>query len=54
MTKYKDWPEPQCATGREERDAKPANRITIEGPELFPVGIGREIGAQQPDWDSSL
>jgi hypothetical protein len=32
---HKDWPDPQRATGREENDAKRANVITFESPELL-------------------
>ena len=45
----KDWPDPQRATGSEENDAKPANGIAVDGPELLPVRVGRQISVQQPD-----
>jgi hypothetical protein len=46
---HKDWPDSQCTTGSEQSNAKPANGITIEGPEFLPVRVGRQIGGQQPD-----
>jgi len=49
MTEHKDWPDSQRATGREENDAKPANGIAVEGPELLPVRVGWQIGVQQSD-----
>jgi hypothetical protein len=36
-------------TGGEENDAKPANGIPIESPELFPVCVRRQIGVEQSD-----
>jgi hypothetical protein len=36
-------------TGSREDDPKPTNGIAINGPELLPVGIGRQIRVQQPD-----
>ncbi|MGI8570927.1 MAG: hypothetical protein ACR2KT_18740 [Methylocella sp.] len=49
MAEYKDRPDSQRATGRRESDAKPADGIAVEGPELLPVRIGRQKGGEQPD-----
>jgi hypothetical protein len=46
---HKDWPDPQRTAGSEENDAKPANGIPIESPELLPVCVRRHIGVEQPD-----
>jgi hypothetical protein len=46
---HKDRPDPQQATGGEQRDAEPANGLPIEDPEPLPVGIGRQIGGEDPD-----
>lgn len=46
---HEDRPEPQRATGREESDAKPADGVAIEGPELLSVRPGRQKGVEQPD-----
>jgi hypothetical protein len=46
---HKDRPDPQRATGREENDAKPADGIAIERPELLSVRPGRQKGGGQPD-----
>ena len=43
VAEHKDWPDPQRATGGEENDAKPANGIPIEDPELLPISVGRQI-----------
>src|SRR5512132_1744346 len=34
---HKDGPDPQCTTGGEEHDAKPANGLLVDGPEFLPV-----------------
>jgi hypothetical protein len=49
VAEHKDWPDTQRATGGEENDAKPANRIPIESPELLPISVGRQISGHQPD-----
>ena len=46
----KDWPEAQRTTSGKESDAKPANGIPVERPDLLPVRVGRQIGGQQPDY----
>jgi hypothetical protein len=45
----KDWPDPQRPAGSEENDAKPANGVPIESPELLPVCVRRQIGVEQSD-----
>ena len=45
---HKDRPDPQRAAGSEENDAKPANGIPIESPELLPVCVRRQIRVEQP------
>jgi hypothetical protein len=37
----------------EENDTKPADSITVEGPEPFPVCVGRQISSQHPDQPES-
>src|SRR4029077_1948139 len=49
IAKHKDRPDPQRATSREENDAKAADGIAIERPELLPVRPGRQKGGDQPD-----
>jgi len=49
VAEHKDWPDPQRATGSEENDAKSANGIPIESPELPPVSVSRQISGKQPD-----
>ena len=34
VSEHKDWPDPKRTTGSEENDAKPANGIPIQNPEL--------------------
>jgi hypothetical protein len=46
---HKDRPDPQRTTGREENDAKPADGIAVEGPELRPVRPGRQKAVEQSD-----
>jgi hypothetical protein len=50
---HKDRPDPQRTTGGEENDAKPANGISVEGPEPLPICVGRQIGRQKPDQPES-
>src|ERR1700738_1992764 len=45
----KTGPEPQHTPGCEENDTKPANRFAVDGPELLPVRVGRQVKVQQPD-----
>ena len=44
-----DRPEPQQPAGGEENDAEPANGLPVDGPECLAVGVGRQIGGEQPD-----
>ncbi len=46
---HKAWPDPQRAADGEEKHAKPASGIPVEGPKPVPVCVGRQIGGQQPD-----
>src|SRR5436309_1058903 len=46
-------PDPQRTTRDEENDAEPADGITVESPEVGAVGVGRQIGQQQPDQPES-
>lgn len=46
---HEDRPDTQASTGGEKKDAKPADGIPVEGPEPFPVCVGRQIGSQQPN-----
>jgi hypothetical protein len=49
VAEHRDRPDPQSTAGGEENDAKPANGIPIERPELLPVRIRRQIRVEQPD-----
>src|SRR5262249_44846091 len=42
-------PHPQRTTGGEENHAKPPNGISVEGPHVGAVRVGRQIGEQKPD-----
>src|SRR5215471_6211225 len=42
-------PDPQRTAGGEENDAKPANGVAVEGPEILPIRVGRQIGEQNSD-----
>src|SRR5215831_6640193 len=42
-------PHPQRTTGGEENHAKPPNGISVEGPHVGAVCVGRQIGEQKPD-----
>ena len=44
VAEHEDRPQPQRATGSEQNDAEPANGIAVDGPELPPVGVGRQVG----------
>ena len=46
---HKNRPDPQQATGGEQRDTEPANGLPIEDPEPLPVGVGRQVGGQETD-----
>jgi hypothetical protein len=46
---HEDRPDPQRATGGKKDDAEPTSGIPVEGPEPFPVGVGRQIGGKEPD-----
>src|SRR5262245_17778813 len=46
---HKDGPEPQGTPGHEEPDAQPAYGLAVDGPEYFPVRVGRQISRQQPE-----
>src|SRR5260370_33566092 len=49
MAEHEYRPDAQRAARGEEHDAEPAHGISIDRPEFDPVGIGRQIGHQQPD-----
>src|SRR4051812_30942061 len=49
VAEHKDRPDSQRTAGGEENDAKPANCIPIESPELLPVCVGLQIGVEQTD-----
>jgi hypothetical protein len=49
VAEHKDWPDPQRTAGGEENDAKPANGIPIEDPELLSISVGRQISSHEPD-----
>jgi hypothetical protein len=40
---HKDSRDPQRTTGSEVNDTKPADGVTVGGPELLPVRVGRQI-----------
>jgi len=42
-------PDPQRTPGGEESDAEPPNGISVEGPHVGAVRVGRQIGEQKPD-----
>src|ERR1700746_1325068 len=42
-------PYPQRTPGGGENDAKPANGGAVEGPEILPIRVGRQIGEQNSD-----
>ncbi len=42
-------PEAQHAPGSEEDDADPAEDVSIKRPEIRPIGVGRNIGGDEPD-----
>jgi hypothetical protein len=44
---HEDWPETQRAAGGEENDTEPANGVAVDGPELLPVRVSRQVGVQQ-------
>src|SRR5262245_22975823 len=42
-------PDPQRTAGGEENDAKPANSVAVESPEILAIRVGRQIGEQNSD-----
>ena len=48
VAEHEDRPEPQHATGGEENHAEPSNGVAVDGPEFDAVGVGRQIGVEQP------
>jgi hypothetical protein len=48
-TEHEDRPDPQHTAGREEQDAKPANRIAVYGPKLPSVRVSRQIGIEHAE-----
>jgi hypothetical protein len=42
VAKHKNRPDPQRTTRHEENDAKPANDVPLEDPDLVPVRVGRQ------------
>src|SRR5262245_11189385 len=53
MTEHEDRPDAQRTADREENDAKPTDGISVQGPELNAVGVGGDIGHQEPDHSES-
>jgi hypothetical protein len=49
MAKHEHRPDTQRPSDGEQDDAKPADRLAIECPEPDPVGVGRQIAAQQSE-----
>src|ERR1700738_4067050 len=49
MAEHKYRPHPQRATASEQSNAEPPDGLPIHGPEPRPVGIGRQIGFEEPD-----
>ena len=50
LTQHKDRPDPQRTTGSEEHDADPANRITVDGPQLVAIGVCWQIRVQKSNY----
>ena len=46
----KNWPDPQCTTSGEERDTDPANRVTINRPQLPAIRVCRQIRVEKSDY----
>src|SRR5262249_12102951 len=46
---HEDRPHAQHTPDGEKGNAKPANRISVERPEIPTVGVGRQVSLQQPD-----
>ena len=47
---HKHWPDPQCTSSSEEYDTQPANRVTVNRPHLFAIGVCRQIRVDQSDY----
>jgi hypothetical protein len=50
LSEYENRPKPQRSTGDEKTHPDPANRISIDRPELRAVRVGWQIGVQQPNY----
>src|SRR5215472_3557577 len=50
LAQHKDRPDPQRTTGSEEQDTKPANRITIDCPQLLAIGVCGEIRVEKSNY----
>jgi hypothetical protein len=50
VAEHVDRPQPQCATDGEKNDAKPADGVAIDRPEVDPVIVGRQLSGQQSDY----
>jgi hypothetical protein len=48
-TQHKYWIDSQHTTNGEQNDAQPSNSVPVEGPEILPVCVRRQIRDQQPD-----
>src|SRR5262249_4958584 len=49
LAQHKDRPDPQRTTGSEEQDTKPANRITIDCPQILAIGVCGAIRVEKSD-----
>src|SRR5215467_7355350 len=49
VAEYEHRPDPQRTPGGGENDAKPANDVAVEGPEILSIRVGRQIGEQNSD-----
>src|SRR6266478_838769 len=47
---HKHWPDPQCTSSSGEYDTEPANRVTVNRPQLFAIGVCRQIRVDQSDY----
>jgi hypothetical protein len=50
---HNNWPDPQCTTSGEERDTDPANRVTINRPQLPAIGVCREVRVEKSDYNKN-
>jgi hypothetical protein len=50
LAQHKDWPDPQRATGSEEHDTEPANRIAVDRPQLFAIRVCRQIRVKKSNY----